>query len=251
MEAGDPRRSPSRLHLRLARARPSRGRGRREQREDRRRLLDAAVLRTSSAPPVPARGPAREWGGAASRGGAARLAALHEQGGCSPAVRARPPRVPGPARHGAGAVAAPCSAPRELEWEGEGGRREGEGGRRGRRRHDPPWPAARETARAQSALPGAGQRRAARGSGRRRGASAPRASAAREEEEDWGGAAREEGRGRGGAELRPEEGGGARPWPARGGSRSAHGQGAGREPISGAAAARRCGSRGDERMGEN
>ena len=56
----------------------------------------------------------------------------------------------------------------------------------------------------------------------------PRASAAREEEEDRGGAAREEGRGRGGAELRPEEGGrrgapmaGAgkeqeRPWPRRG-----------------------------------
>ena len=95
-------------------------------------------------------------------------------------------------------------------------------------RHDPPWPAARETARARSALPGAGQRRAARGSCRRRGASAPRASAAREEEEDRGGAVREEGRGRGGAELRPEEGerrgapmAGAgreqeRPWPRRG-----------------------------------
>jgi len=51
---------------------------------------------------------------------------------------------------------------------------------------------------------------------------------AREEEEDRGGAAREEGRGRGDAELRPEEGGrrgapvaGAgreqeRPWPRRG-----------------------------------
>jgi len=51
---------------------------------------------------------------------------------------------------------------------------------------------------------------------------------AREEEEDRGGAAREEGRGRGGTELRPEEGGrrgapmaGAgreqeRPWPRRG-----------------------------------
>ena len=90
-------------------------------------------------------------------------------------------------------------------------------------RHDPPWPAARETARARSALPGAGQRRAARGSGRRRGA-----SVAREEEEDQGGAAREEGRGRGSVELRPEEEGrrgapmaGAgreqgRPWPRRG-----------------------------------
>ena len=40
------------------------------------------------------------------------------------------------------------------------------------------------------------------------------------------------------------------PWPARGGSRGAHGRGAGREPSSGAAAARRCGSKGDERMGE-
>ncbi|KAG2648835.1 hypothetical protein PVAP13_1NG067101 [Panicum virgatum] len=72
-------------------------------------------------------------------------------------------------------------------------------------------------ARARSALPRAGQRRAARGSGLRRCASAPRASAAREEEEDRGGAGREEedrggavreeGRGRGGAELRPEVGG--------------------------------------------
>ncbi|KAG2591269.1 hypothetical protein PVAP13_5NG589186 [Panicum virgatum] len=62
-------------------------------------------------------------------------------------------------------------------------------------------------------------------------------------------------RGEGGGE-RPrrrgaEAGGGAHPWPTRGGSRSAHGQGAGREPSSGAAAAQRCGSRGDERMGEN
>jgi len=91
-------------------------------------------------------------------------------------------------------------------------------------------------------LPGAGQRRAARGFGRRRGASAPRASATREEE-DRGGAAREEGRGRGGAELRPEEGG----------RRGAPMAGAGREqerpwPRRGEGAA---GDTGAERMGEN
>ena len=127
--AGDPRRSPSRLHLRLARARPSRGRGRREQREAHRRLLGAAVLRTSSAPPVPARGPAQ--GGEGQRAGEGRRGSLL----CASRGGARPPRVPGPARHGAGAAAAPCFAPHELEREGEGGRREGEGGRRGRRRH--------------------------------------------------------------------------------------------------------------------
>ena len=87
-----------------------------EQREARRRLLDAAVLRSSSAPPVPARGPAR--------GGEGRRGSLL----CVSREDARPPRVPGPARHGAGAAAAPCSAPRELEREGEGGRgREGGG----------------------------------------------------------------------------------------------------------------------------
>ena len=96
-----------------------------EQREARRRLLDTAVFRTSSTPPVPARGPAR--------GGEGRRGSLL----CVSREDARPPRVPGPARHGAGAAAAPCSAPRELEREGEGGRREGkgEGGRRGRRCH--------------------------------------------------------------------------------------------------------------------
>ena len=71
---------------------------------------------------------------------------------------------------------------------------------------------------------------------------------AREEEEDRGGAAREEGRGRDGAELRPEEGGrrgapmaGAgreqeRPWPRRGRSRVAGLQwpsGAGAEEMKG------------------
>ena len=96
-----------------------------EQREARRRLLDTAVFRTSSAPPVPARGPAR--------GGEGRRGSLL----CVSREDARPPRVPGPAPHGAGAAAAPCSAPPELEREGEGGRREGkgEGGRRGRRCH--------------------------------------------------------------------------------------------------------------------
>ena len=118
---GDPRRSPSRLHLRLARARPSRGHGRREQREARRRLLDAAVLRTSSAPLVPARGPAR--GGEEQRAKEGWRSSLL----CASREGARPLRVPGSARHGAGAVVAPCSAPRELEREGEGGRREGEG----------------------------------------------------------------------------------------------------------------------------
>ena len=83
--AGDPWRSPSRLHLHLARARPSRGRGRREQREARRRR-PPHILRAASAS---ARASSR-WGGAASRGGAARLAALREQGGCSPAARSRP-----------------------------------------------------------------------------------------------------------------------------------------------------------------
>ena len=87
-----------------------------EQREARRRLLDTAVFSTSSAPPVPARGPAR--------GGEGRRGSLL----CVSREDARPPRVPGPARHGAGAAAAPCSAPpRELEREGEGGRREGGG----------------------------------------------------------------------------------------------------------------------------
>ena len=70
-----------------------------EQREARRRLLDTAVFRTSSAPPVPARGPAR--GGEGRRGSL--LYVSRED--------ARPPRVPGPARHGAGAAVAPCSAP--------------------------------------------------------------------------------------------------------------------------------------------
>ena len=86
-----------------------------EQREARRRLLDTAVFRTSSAPPVPARGPAR--------GGEGRRGSLL----CVSREDARPPRVPGPARHGAGAAAAPCSAPRELEREGGGREREGGG----------------------------------------------------------------------------------------------------------------------------
>ena len=58
-----------------------------EQREARRRLLDTAVFRTSSAPPVPARGPAR--------GGEGRRGSLL----CVSREDARPPRVPGPARH--------------------------------------------------------------------------------------------------------------------------------------------------------
>ena len=92
-----------------------------EQREARRRLLDTAVFRTSSAPPVPARGPAR--------GGEGRRGSLL----CVSREDARPPRVPGPARHGAGAAAAPCSAPPPVsssgrEREGGGREREREGG---------------------------------------------------------------------------------------------------------------------------